>query len=92
MIQQMLAEMSCKVEAARQLVYTAAEALDAGDPASNRLAAQCKYFATETAMEVTTKSGADFWRIRLHARLPGREVHARREDHANLRGNETRFS
>jgi butyryl-CoA dehydrogenase len=56
MIQQMLAEMSCKVEAARQLVHTAAAALDAGDPASNRLAAQCKYFATETAMEVTTKA------------------------------------
>ncbi len=56
MVQQMLAEMSCKVEAARQLVYTAARALQEGDPASNRLAAQCKYFATETAMEVTTKS------------------------------------
>ena len=56
MIQGMLAEMSCKIEAARSLVYTAATAIDDGDPASNRLAAQCKYFATEVAMEVTTKA------------------------------------
>ena len=32
--------------------------------------------------------GADLRRLRLHARLPGREVHARREDHADLRGHE----
>ncbi len=56
MIQGMLAEMACKVEAARALVYTAATAIDEGDPASNRLAAQCKYVATEVAMEVTTKA------------------------------------
>ncbi len=56
MIQQMLADLSCKVEAARQLVYTAAAAADTTDPAANRLAAQSKYFASETAMEVTTKA------------------------------------
>ncbi|MFH1261831.1 MAG: acyl-CoA dehydrogenase family protein [Pseudomonadota bacterium] len=56
MIQQMLADMACRVEAARQLVYAAAHALDTGDPAANRLAAQCKYTATEMAMEVTTKA------------------------------------
>lgn len=56
MVQGMLADLSCKVEAARQLVYTAAKACDEADPAANRLAAQCKYFATETAMEVTTKA------------------------------------
>ena len=56
MVQGMLSDMSAKVEAARYLVYAAASALDAGDPSANKLAAQCKYFATETAMEVTTKA------------------------------------
>jgi alkylation response protein AidB-like acyl-CoA dehydrogenase len=56
MIQQMLADLSCKVEAARQLVYAAAAALEADDPAGSRMAAQSKYFATEVAMETTTKA------------------------------------
>ncbi len=56
MIQQMLAEMSTKTAAARHLVHAAARALTAGERSGNMLAAQCKYFATETAMEVTTKA------------------------------------
>ena len=56
MLQGMLADMSAKAEASRYLVYAAAAALEAGDPAANKLAAQCKYMATETAMEVTTKA------------------------------------
>jgi alkylation response protein AidB-like acyl-CoA dehydrogenase len=56
MIQGMLADMAARVEAARSLVHTAAMALDANDPAANKLAAACKYFATETAMDVTTRA------------------------------------
>jgi alkylation response protein AidB-like acyl-CoA dehydrogenase len=56
MIQQMLADLSCKIEAARQLVYAAATALQINDPAGSRLAAQSKYYATEVAMETTTKA------------------------------------
>ncbi len=54
MIQGMLADMSTQVEAARQLVYTAARAADAGVKNVTKLAAQCKLFATDVAMRVTT--------------------------------------
>jgi len=54
-IQDMLGKMGSKVEAARGLVLRAATASDTGDTASvNRLAAMCKSFATDVAMEVTT--------------------------------------
>ena len=53
-IQFMLADMAIQVEAARQLVYTAARALDAGVPNVSKLAAMCKVMATDTAMRVTT--------------------------------------
>jgi butyryl-CoA dehydrogenase len=54
MIQQMLADMDTKVEAARGLVYTAAAALDKKLPETTKLAAQAKLFATDVAMQVTT--------------------------------------
>ena len=54
MIQEMLAKMATKVEAARQLVYTAARAIDAGEGNTTKLAAMCKSYATDVAMEVTT--------------------------------------
>jgi butyryl-CoA dehydrogenase len=53
-IQFMLSDMAIQVEAARQLVYTAARAIDAGFSGVSRLAAMCKVFATDTAMRVTT--------------------------------------
>ena len=56
MIQELLADMSAKVDAARWLVYAAASAVDEGDASVTRMAAECKYFATEVAMEVTTKA------------------------------------
>lgn len=59
MVQQMLADMATRVEAARQLVYAAARALDAGPSAGGnptKLAAQAKLFATDVAMEVTTNA------------------------------------
>ncbi|HVP38682.1 MAG TPA: acyl-CoA dehydrogenase family protein [Candidatus Saccharimonadales bacterium] len=56
MIQAMLAEMGTKLEAARQLVYAAARAAEANAPNTGKLAAQCKMFATDTAMEITTQA------------------------------------
>ncbi|HET9251754.1 MAG TPA: acyl-CoA dehydrogenase family protein [Candidatus Eisenbacteria bacterium] len=56
MIQAMLADMATKVEAARQLVYTAARAVDSGAPNVSKLSAMCKLFATDVAMEVTTNA------------------------------------
>ena len=52
----MLADMATKVEAARLLVWRAAKAVDEKDESGNKFAAMCKYYATETAMEVTTKA------------------------------------
>ena len=54
MIQAMLADMATRVEAARHLVYTAAKAVDDAAPNVSKLAAMCKLFATDTAMQVTT--------------------------------------
>ena len=53
-IQFKLADMATQIEAARQLVYTAARAIDAGVPNPNKIAAMAKVFATDTAMQVTT--------------------------------------
>jgi alkylation response protein AidB-like acyl-CoA dehydrogenase len=53
-IQFMLADMATQVEAARQLVYASARAIDAGAKNISRLAAMAKVFATDTAMKVTT--------------------------------------
>jgi butyryl-CoA dehydrogenase len=53
-IQFMLADMATQVEAARQLVYTAARAIDAGARNVSKIAAMAKVFATDTAMRVTT--------------------------------------
>ncbi|MAG58779.1 MAG: acyl-CoA dehydrogenase [Planctomycetes bacterium] len=54
MVQKMLADMAQKTEAARQLIYAAAEAIDHGDSSVNKLAALSKCFATDVAMQVTT--------------------------------------
>jgi len=56
MIQQMLADGSTKVEAARQLVHAAARAIDKGGRDVTKASAQCKLFATDVAMEVTTNA------------------------------------
>jgi len=56
MVQQMLADMAIKVEAARALIYTAARAVDAGAPNLTKMAAMCKTYATDVAMEVTTNA------------------------------------
>jgi alkylation response protein AidB-like acyl-CoA dehydrogenase len=47
-----LAEMATRLEAARALVYTAAEAHDRGDQRVARRSAMAKLFATETAQQV----------------------------------------
>lgn len=52
-IQFMLADMATSIEAARLLSYKAMCAIDEGNPDS-MLSAMAKYFATDTAMKVTT--------------------------------------
>ena len=53
MIQAMLADMDAQTEAARQLLYTACQEIEAGRDAA-RWAAVCKLVAGDTAMKVTT--------------------------------------
>ena len=54
MITAMLADMDAQTEAARQLLYAACAAIDAGAPDASRWAALCKLVAGDTAMRVTT--------------------------------------
>lgn len=56
MVQQMLADMAMKTEAARQLVYAAAAGIDGTGPSpmNSKMAAMAKCFATDVAMEVAT--------------------------------------
>jgi len=54
MIAAMLADMATRTEAARQLLYAAAERIVANDPSAARWASMAKLFAGDTAMAVTT--------------------------------------
>jgi alkylation response protein AidB-like acyl-CoA dehydrogenase len=54
MVQAMLADMDAATEAARQLLYTACEEIEAGNPDAARWAAICKLVAGDAAMKVTT--------------------------------------
>jgi butyryl-CoA dehydrogenase len=56
MVQEMLAQMATKVEAARWLIYAAASNVDNGASDVTKMAAMCKSFATDVAMEVTTNA------------------------------------
>ncbi|GBC84633.1 putative acyl-CoA dehydrogenase fadE25 [bacterium HR11] len=53
-VQFMLADMATAVEAARQLVYTAARAADRDLKTLSMLSAMCKVFASDVAMRVAT--------------------------------------
>ena len=53
-IQFMLADMAMKIEAARQLVYSAAAKAERGDKDLTMASASAKCFASDVAMEVTT--------------------------------------
>ncbi len=54
MVQAMLADMDAATEAARHLLYTACEEIDAGNPDAARWASIAKLVAGDTAMRVTT--------------------------------------
>jgi butyryl-CoA dehydrogenase len=56
MVQQMLADMAMKTEAARQLTYASAAALDeqGPNPMNSKMAAMAKCFASDVAMQVAT--------------------------------------
>jgi alkylation response protein AidB-like acyl-CoA dehydrogenase len=49
-----VADLATEIEAARQMVWTAARAIDAGLSNVSKFAAMCKVFASDVAMRVTT--------------------------------------
>jgi butyryl-CoA dehydrogenase len=51
-----VADLATEIEAARQMVYTAARAIDAGVGNISKFAAMAKVFATDVAMKVTTEA------------------------------------
>jgi len=51
-----LADMATEIEAARQLVYSAARVIDEGHAGASKYAAMCKVFASDLAMRVTTEA------------------------------------
>ncbi|UCG75768.1 MAG: acyl-CoA dehydrogenase family protein [Gemmatimonadota bacterium] len=53
-VQWMFADMATQIEAARQLVHTAARTIDAGAKNITKVSAMCKLMATDVAMKVTT--------------------------------------
>jgi len=53
-VQFMLADMACKIEMARSLIYSTARMIDAGARDFTVAAAMSKYAASDVAMEVTT--------------------------------------
>ena len=86
----MMADMAMRNEAARTLVYRACSLIDNGDPEGEltTVGAMAKCFASDTAMAVTTDAVQLLGRLRLHQGLPGGAVHARRQDHPDLRGHQ----
>jgi butyryl-CoA dehydrogenase len=51
-----VADLATEIEAARQMVWTAARAIDAGIGNTTKFAAMAKVFATDVAMKVTTEA------------------------------------
>ena len=85
----LLADMAMKVEASRALIYATAKHIDSNPKVPLHdllrhvqvLRFRCRHVRDDGR-------GAGVRRVRLHAGLPDREVHARRQDHADLRGHE----
>lgn len=55
-VQALLADMGMELEAARQLVWAAADAYDHNDPSKGKLSAMCKCFAGDTIERVCSKA------------------------------------
>ncbi len=82
----MLADMAMKIEAARALVYATARHIDTRPKERpNALLRHGQVLRLRRRHGSHCGRGPGFWRLWLHARLPDREVHARRQDHPDLR-------
>ena len=85
-----LADMETRCEAARGLLYRFGRMVDEGadDAELTKASAMAKLYCTDTAMEVTTEAVQILGGYGYIQRVPGRAHDARREDHADLRGDE----
>ena len=88
LIQAKLADMETETEAARGLLYRFGQMCDAGVDGSEltKASAQAKLKCGDVAMCGHDRGRPDPRRLRLHQGVPGRALHARRQDHADLRG------
>jgi alkylation response protein AidB-like acyl-CoA dehydrogenase len=86
----MLADMAIRTEAARALVYRACATIDAGDPDDT-----LSYRSGREIVRVRHRNerhhrrGAVVGGLRLHQGVSGRAIYARRQNHADLRGDES---
>ena len=75
-----------RLEAARAYIEETAERIDAGEGSLNTEGAIAKYLATEAGNAAADAAHPGARRLRLHARVHGREDQARRAHHHDLRG------
>lgn len=88
MVQQMLADMAIKTEAARVLVNNCMRQMDAGEKV-RKDGAIVKTFVTDAMQEVVSNAVQVLGGLRLLRGVPGGEAHARRQDLPDLRGIES---
>ncbi len=86
-IQFTLADMATEIAAARQLTLRAAWLKQAGQPHGAE-GAMAKLFASRVAVQGEPGRDPGARRLRVHARVPGRALLPRRQDHRDLRGDE----
>ena len=87
-IQFMLADMAMQVHASRLLVHHAAALVDRGVTGTALESSMAKCFAADAAMRVATDAVQVFGGYGYTREFPGRALHARRQDHADLRGHQ----
>ena len=83
-----LADMETRTEAARGLLYRFGQMADAGVPETEltKASAMAKLHVRRRRDGGRDRGGPDPRRLRVREGIPGRAVHARREDHPDLRG------
>ena len=87
LVQDIIAQISVDVDAARLLTWRAADLIERGEPFGVE-ASKAKYFASEAAVRAANGAAAGLRRLRLRRRVPGAEVPAGRPRHDALRGHE----
>ena len=87
-IQFKLADMETRTAAARELLYQACAKIDRDEPDRGKYSAMAKLFASDTAMAVTVEAVQVLGGYGYVTEYPVERYHARREDHADLRGHE----